>query len=328
MSSSSFSSSSTCISISALSRRQTKKEASKSQVEHIVLKTEEVENMIYIHHQLLYASADMCRRCHLLASSSDLHNDYNHHHHQNYVHLQYHPLSNNVIMDFNVFMNNRTPCKYVFHIVQSFAYLLDTFLLFNDTCELCFVNFSIQHVGFYNIDNPHCFLHSIDHCFNPDYLHSIDYLQTFFRGVTDKENQPLEIRVIMLLFLTLSDEEVLSTDWIIDETMKMKMKMKTQRNCYHEWKSLLIPYLQWPRNKIILHLVQQWHSTWNGYRLSRLYLPFVANIIHSFNINLPFMMEFQQLLKNNVSKRNYTLQETKDIYHQLFIKHPQWCKGV
>jgi hypothetical protein len=294
-------------------------------VEHFVPKTNLLDYNIDIHSQLSLASDDIFRRCHLIQSSSLC---------RDLVLIRYYPISKNVIIDSDAFFNNRSPAKYIFHVLESFAYLLDTFILFQEKGQICFLDFSIDHLGFYHIDNPHCFLHSFDHCLNTDYIHSINYLKTLFANLSLVQ-QPFEIHVLhYLLFHGKEEEEkhqiTLTTDDIkniIRSFTKINKINVISSSFLQQCKSFFSSYFRWPKEKIILHIVEQWHSTWNGYRLSILYLQFVTNIINSFHINMPFMLEWQRLLQTNVSFDLYerrTLRTTKYVFHQLFVEHNQW----
>jgi hypothetical protein len=275
-----------------------------------------VDNEIDIHSQLSFIGDDIFRRCHLIQSSTPS---------RDCVVIHYNLISsNNVIMNSDAFFSNRSSAKYVFHVLESFAYVLDTFLLLEEKGQLCFLDFSIDHLGFYHIDNPHCFLHSFEHCLNTDYIHSIDYLKTLFANLSLVQ-QPFEIHVIH--YLLFHGNEVITIEDIkniIRSYIKINSISISSSSLFN---SFFSPYLRWTKEKIILHIVEQWHQTWNGYRLSILYLRFVANIINSFHINMPFMLQWQQILRTHVSfylhERN-TLQQTKSLFDALFVQHTEW----
>lgn len=283
-----------------------KKNAMMFRKEEIVEKCFITENTIDIHHQLSFASDDIGRRCYLIQSSSSLRD-------KQYLFLKYRPISSNVIMNMNVFLSNRSPSKYIFHILQSFSHFLQTLIIVNEQALICVFHL---HVGFYDIDNPNGFIHSFEHALQINYIHSLLYITQMLKNITHFNNKPFEVHVMHDLISSSLNEKLTNEMMtsIID-------KYNNQKDECHTFLSF---YLHWPKKKIILHIVHQWHHTWDCYSLSTLYLQYLANIIHSYNINSSFMIAFQQILMTNISidpsKRN-TLPRTLELYKELFIHH-------
>ena len=237
------------------------------------------------------------------------------------------------IYDISVFLNNKENRIYIHHILESYRHLLNSFIILNQH-SICFFHFSPQSIGFYDIDNPQCFLHGFENSLQISMLSST-YIEMILSRIKQYTFHSFEIHI--LFYIMKHPEKWLSerTAHIIIQQYVDNMESNmpyiitgfgNKMNYIRKCSDYLFPFLSFSKQKIIQQILKT-HSTWDNYSLSILYLHYIQIMINSFNVNIPFLKAFQQIALKNVSPlptERQSLQQTLRMFQTLFQQYPHW----
>ena len=230
---------------------------------------------------------------------------------------------------YDFFLNLPTPKLFIFHIIDSFSYLIKSLLILN-TNNICFLNLSAENIVFNGIS-----LKPLMHNFECNLYtkHSnVNYLCQIIDKLDDLSDKPLDIHVI--LYLIRNNEKTLSysvINEICDNYVKnlkvlrffsQNFKDKFKNDCIETLKK----FINKPKTEIINELLT-YMSSWDNYCISILFLNIVVSIVHTFSLKEGFMIDFLDLLKKNIHpnfSQRESLQGTIAQFDGLFEIFQDW----
>jgi hypothetical protein len=235
----------------------------------------------------------------------------------------------NCIDFYSFILNLPTPKLLIFHIIDSYSYLIKSLLLLN-TNNILFFNVTAEKILF-DSTSLKPLLHNFEYCLYIPNLNN-DYLCKIVDKMDDFSNMPLEVHVIF--YLIKNNENTLSYSIITeicDNFVKNIRVLGLFSQTYRDnFKTLCIEilkkYINIPKKDIIANILT-FSSTWDNYGVSILFLEIVGNLSRVFSLKDNFMSKFSILLSKNInpipSKRE-KLNETLNKYNKLFIEYPDW----
>jgi hypothetical protein len=237
---------------------------------------------------------------------------------EKYVLLQYNTMN---YLDFDVFLFNLpTPKLFIFHALDSYAFLLNSLHHLNEI-GVTFFNLSTKNIVFDKSYKP------ILINFETSMLSSnIDDFIQIIEKIEDYTYKPLEIHVVF--YLIKNNENSLSyssIDSICDNFVKnmsfLSFFSKTYKEKYYETSmEYLKKYINKPKLQIISEILLN-SNTWDNYSLSILYLHIIGNIIRVFNLKDTLLNKIVILLSKNIVPNPFkreTLKNSIQHYEQLY----------
>ena len=230
---------------------------------------------------------------------------------------------------YSFIFNLPTPKILIFHIIDSYSYLIRSLLMLKEN-NICFFNITGEKIV-YNARTLKPLLHDFEHSIDTKSLNS-DYLCKIVDKIEDFSNMPLEIHVIF--YLIKNNESSLSYSIITEicdnfvENMSVLsiFSQKYQDNFKLSCIETLKKYINVSKIDIINDILT-FSETWDNYGISMLFLEIVGNITKVFSLTNNFLTKFSILLSKNInpvpSKRE-ELSETFNKYERLFIEYPDW----
>ena len=234
-------------------------------------------------------------------------------------------------MVFNDFLFNLTnPKEFIFHIIESFSYILTSLIKLNYN-NICFFNLSPQNIVF-NLDcgekpilrNFHLSLQTLK--LNESYITNI------INKTDDYTYKPLEIHV--LFYLIKNDFNTISYSFIeeiceiyvknlrILDFFSEKYKESYKNSCI----SILKQYINQPKNEIIEDILLQ-TDKWDVFSLSVLYLHIFHNISRVFSLKQTFINKIILELSKNIHpnpEMRSSLENLLDFFDKLFNNEKDW----
>ena len=237
--------------------------------------------------------------------------------------------NDNNFITFNTFLFNLpTPKLGVFHIIESYNHLLNSFIKLHEN-NICYFNFSLKNVVFDKNYKP--IIKNFDLSIIKEELTS-SYLLKIIDKIDDFTYKPLEIHVIF--YLIKNDENTLSFNSIelicrnfVDNMSVLTLFSKNYKETYFlNCIDFLKKYINQPKIDIIDDIIQ-YCDTWDNYSISILYLHLFGNMARVFSLKDCFISKLAVLLTKNISpypfKRD-TLENTKKNYELLYEKFTDW----
>ena len=230
---------------------------------------------------------------------------------------------------YDFLLNLPEPKLFIFHIIDSYSYLIRSLIMLNAK-NICFFNLTSEKIVFDAISlKP--LLHDVEYSLYTRNLND-DYLCKIVDKMDDFSNMPLEIHVIF--YLIKNNENTLSysiISEICDNFVKNTRVLSIFSQIYRDNFKIscietLKKYINVPKNVIIGDILL-FSGTWDNYSLSILFLEIIGNISRIFSLKDNFITKFSILLSKNInpipSKRE-ELSETLNKYNRLFIEYPDW----
>ena len=230
---------------------------------------------------------------------------------------------------YDFLLNLPEPKLFVFHIIDSYSYLIRSLIMLNAK-NICFFNLTSEKIVFDAISlKP--LLHDVEYSLYTRNLND-DYLCKIVDKMDDFSNMPLEIHVIF--YLIKNNENTLSysiISEICDNFVKNTRVLSIFSQIYRDNFKIscietLKKYINVPKKDIIGDILL-FSGTWDNYSLSILFLEIIGNISRIFSLKDNFITKFSILLSKNInpipSKRE-ELSETLNKYNRLFIEYPDW----
>ena len=237
----------------------------------------------------------------------------------------------NTDIDFDIFiLNLPTPKLFIFHIIDSFLYLLKSVLILNRN-KICFLNVSTKTIAFDKSYKPVLSDFSLSIRMNNIHIDEA-YLENIIQHTKNYTFKPLEIHV--LFHLINNQEETLSystietiCDYFVKNNCIIDLFSQTYRENYYKLcVDTLKQYINKHKKEIITNILRFWY-TWDNYSLNTLYLFFIGNFNKIFSLHDGFLGKFIILLTKNIhpdpSKRE-SLENTKKEFEKLFHEYPLW----
>ena len=219
---------------------------------------------------------------------------------------------------------------FIFHIIDSFLYLLKSVLILNRN-KICFLNVSTKTIAFDKSYKPVLSDFSLSIRMNNIHIDEA-YLENIIQHTKNYTFKPLEIHV--LFHLINNQEETLSystietiCDYFVKNNCIIDLFSQTYRENYYKLcVDTLKQYINKHKKEIITNILRFWY-TWDNYSLNTLYLFFIGNFNKIFSLHDGFLGKFIILLTKNIhpdpSKRE-SLENTKKEFEKLFHEYPLW----
>jgi len=230
---------------------------------------------------------------------------------------------------YDFLLNLPEPKLFVFHIIDSYSYLIRSLIMLNAK-NICFFNLTSEKILFDAVSlKP--LLHDVEYSLYTRNLNE-DYLCKIVDKIDDFSNMPLEIHVIF--YLIKNNENTLSysiISEICDNFLKNTRVLSIFSQIYRDNFKIscietLKKYINLPKKDIIGNILS-FSGTWDNYCLSILFLEIIGNMSRVFSLKDNFITKFSILLSKNInpvpSKRE-ELSETLNKYNRLFIEYPDW----
>lgn len=230
---------------------------------------------------------------------------------------------------YDFLLNLPEPKLFVFHIIDSYSYLIRSLIMLNAK-NICFFNLTSEKILFDAVSlKP--LLHDVEYSLYTRNLNE-DYLCKIVDKMDDFSIMPLEIHVIF--YLIKNNENTLSysiISEICDNFLKNTRVLSIFSQIYRDNFKIscietLKKYINLPKKDIISNILS-FSGTWDNYCLSILFLEIIGNMSRVFSLKDNFITKFSILLSKNInpvpSKRE-ELSETLNKYNRLFIEYPDW----
>ena len=238
---------------------------------------------------------------------------------------------NDNFVDFNDFLFNFiNPKLLIFHVIESFSYLLNTLIKLNNN-NMCFFNLSSKNIVF-NLD---CGEKPLLKNFQASLIISKlneTYITDIIKNINDYTNKPLEVH--LLFYLIKNDIYTISFSFIeeicevfVSNLSILSLFSDNFKLSYTELcKESLRKYINRSKTEIIVDILQQ-NEKWDIYSLSVLYLHILGNISRVFSLKQTFINKITMELTKNIhpdpSKRS-SLRDLLNNYNKLFYHEPNW----
>lgn len=247
-----------------------------------------------------------------------------------YVLIKYNQEEDQYIEGFSKFVYNKGEKEYIYSVIESYIYILNSFLQLNKE-GIVYYHFTSENVLFFDIYNPHCLLKGFQDSLlmsQMDESNSYSYFSNFIKK-NQNQNQNFTFKafeVHVLFYLYKMEEEYLShykITRIIDkfiENLAPVLKEQPESLLKGQCQTFMEPFIN-KNKKDIIRKLTSYYDTWDNYSLSILYLYLVENIIQGYQTQMRFMSYFKDILYENLSpnpEQRLSLEETMIRFHQLF----------
>lgn len=246
-----------------------------------------------------------------------------------YLLLEYNTENKAKMPDLNMFLFNLpSPKLFVFHILDSYSYLLESLIQLSDK-NVCFFDLCPENIIFNANYKP--LLQNFQLSLVCDTLHE-EYITSIILKIKDYTHKPLEIH--LLFYLIANDEvsisyslmEIICTNYMNNMSVLIFFSQKYRDSYKKACEDFLKQYINRPKTDIIRDILT-YHDTWDNYSLSVIYLHIVGHISQVFNLKDTFINKMAIQLSKNLhptpSKRE-TLRNSKQIFDMLFNEYTDW----
>ena len=238
---------------------------------------------------------------------------------------------NEKTIDFNDFLTQFSdPKQFIFNIIESFSYLLDSLIKLNNE-NICFFNLSPQNIVF-NLDcGEKPFITNFQLSLLVSKLNEV-YISSIITKLNDYTHKPIEVH--LLFYLIRNDISYISYSFI-EEICEIFIKNLSILNLFSEkykesYKTSCIEclkkYINKPKTYIIIDILQ-YNDKWDVYSLSVLYLHIFGNISRIFSLKQTFISKITIELSKNLnpepSKRS-SLEKLAENYNKLLNCEKDW----
>jgi hypothetical protein len=232
---------------------------------------------------------------------------------------------------FNDFLFNlNTPKSFIFHVLESYSYLLHSLIKLNDN-NVCFFNLSSENIVFDNDCGEKPILKNFNKSLQLSKLNET-YITNIIKKTTDFCNKPLEVHV--LFYLIENNLNTISYSFIeeITEVFVKNLSILTlfSQNYKDNYKTNCINSLKKYINKSkssIINDILEYYDTWDSYSLSVIYLHIFGNISRIFSLKGSLISKLSIELSKNInpepSKRE-KLSESLQKYEELIKQFTDW----
>lgn len=223
-----------------------------------------------------------------------------------------------------------TPKLLIFHVLETYSYLLNSLLILNDK-NICFFNLSSENIVFDNTCGNKPFLHNFKTSLQINKLNE-EYITNIIKKTTEFINKPLEVHVLFYLIennlntLSYSFIEEITNIFMENCTILKLFSQEYKDNFKEECKQTLKRYIDKPKSHIICDILEN-HDTWDNYSLSYIYLHIIGNISRIFSLKGTFISKFTLILSKNIHpdpKKRETIKESMNKYNQLYYEFTDW----
>lgn len=239
--------------------------------------------------------------------------------------------NNDKCVVFNDFLFSlTTPKQIIFHVIESFSYILKSLIKLNDN-NICFFNLSPKNIVF----NLNCgekpILSNFQFCLQIPKLNE-SYITNIINKLDDYTYKPLEVHLLFYLikndFNTVSYSfieeicEVYVNNLSVLSFFSEKYKEAYKNSCI----GILKSYINKPKNEIILDILNQ-NTKWDVFSISVLYLHIFYNISNVFSLKdtliNKIILDLSKNIHPNPLKRS-SLKNVLEYYDKLFNTENDW----
>lgn len=232
---------------------------------------------------------------------------------------------------FNDFLFNlTTPKSLIFHVLESYSYLLHSLAKLNDN-NVCFFNLSTENIVFDNECGEKPILQNFNKSLQLSKLNE-EYITNIIKKTTDFSNKPLEVH--LLFYLIENNLNTVSYSFIeeITEVFVKNLSVLTlfSQSYKDTYKANCITFLKKYINKsksTIIADILEYCDTWDSYCLSVIYLHIFGNISRIFSLKGTLITKLSIELSKNInpepSKRE-KLNESLKKYKELINQFTDW----
>jgi len=224
--------------------------------------------------------------------------------------------------------NLPSPKLLIFHILDSYSYLLNSLHTLNQS-NICFFDLSPENISFNKNYKP--ILQNFKTSIVIDSLNE-EYISNIIKNTRDYTHKPFEIHV--LFYLTKNNFSVLNEKLIQQicdkyiETLTILQLFSQEYRDHHkiDCYNFLNSYINKPTSDVILDLLK-YNDKWDTYSISLLYLHIIAHLTRVFGLKGTIMSKMIALLTKNINPNpnsRETLQDTLVIYNKLFDIYKDW----
>lgn len=231
-------------------------------------------------------------------------------------------------IDFNTYLFKFKNIKtFIFAIIESFSYLLDSLQVLNDN-NICFFNLCPENIG------------SLDYPIIQNFQYSLQLSrlnESYFTNIIHELDdhyiyKPLEVHV--LFYLIKNDLNTISYSFI-EEICEIYVQNLTvlqffNPNYVKTYKKSCIEslkiYINKNKGEIINDLLEN-VNTWDIFSLSVLYLHIIGNIMRTFSLQGTFISKIFMELSNNIQPnfiKRHDLESMREIFNKLFNEENSW----
>ena len=248
---------------------------------------------------------------------------------ENYVLIEYNTENKSKMPDLNMFLFNLpSPKLFVFHILDSYSYLLESLIQLCDK-NICFFDLCPENIGFNGNYKP------LLQNFQLSLLYTTlneEYIANIITKIKDYTHKPLEIHLLFYLIannevsISYSLMETICTNYMNNMSVLSFFSQKYRDSYKKACEEFLKQYINRPKTEIIQELLM-YHDKWDNYSISVIYLHIVGHISQVFALKDTFINKMAiQLSRNlhpNPSKRE-TLSNSKEFFDMLFNEYTDW----
>jgi hypothetical protein len=238
---------------------------------------------------------------------------------------------NERFVSFNDYLLNLpNPKLFVFHIIESFSYILNSLIILNHN-NICFLNLSPKNIVF-NLDcGEKPIIHNFDLSLQINKLNE-SYISNIITKIDDFTHKPLEFHI--LFYLIKNDLNTISYSFI-EEICEIYTKNLSILQLFSEsykasYKSVCIQslkkYINISKKDIINDILEQ-HEKWDIFSLSLLYLHIFGHFTKVFTLKGTFINKIVLELSKNIHPnplRRSSLSTLLEKYNILFNNELNW----
>jgi hypothetical protein len=249
---------------------------------------------------------------------------------EKYLFMEYNNKKETKNLDFNVFLFNLpSPKLLIFHVLDSYSYLLDSLIKINKK-SICFFNLCPENILFMQNYKP--LLKNFQFSLLTNSL-NIDYIRSIIKKIDNYTHKPLEIH--LLFYLIANNETSISYSLIdticqnyIDHMDILCFFSQTYKN---EFKKDCEDFLKKYINRTINEIIQDillYYDKWDNFSLSMIYIYIFGHICRCFSLKDTFVNKIVILLSKNIHPNPFKreiLINTRKTYDLLISNYSDWA---
>lgn len=244
-----------------------------------------------------------------------------------YLLFTYNPFS----LHFGDFLTQfNEPKLLIFNMINSFSYLLQSLIQLQEQ-NICFFQLSHQNIVFSKELRENPLLCNFQLSLQNSKL-NVEYITNIIKKTKDYSLKPLEVHV--LFYLIENNLETISYSFI-EEIVEVFMRnlsilcffsQSYRENYKNACITFLKKYMNMPKNEIILHILT-YHTSWDIYGISILYMHIFATISKVFSLKQTFINKITLELSKNIHPdpcKRSSLVELQESFNKLFNLQMDW----
>ena len=257
-------------------------------------------------------------------------NGQNNENHEKYLLMEYNSKKETKTLDFNVFLFNLpSPNLLIFHVLDSYSYLLDSLIKINKK-GVCFFDLCPENIVFMQNFKP--LLKNFQFSLVTNNSLNIEYITKIIKKMDNYTYKPLEIH--LLFYLIANDEisisysliETICQNYLDNMTILCFFSQNYKESFKKGCEDFLKKYINHTKNEIISDILL-YHDKWDNFSLSIMYLYIFGHISRSFSLKDTFINKLLILLSKNIHPnplKRESLINMKKTYDLLITSILDW----